>query len=132
MAQTITKSAMQIIAEAEAEVSKIAVEAALALVDCDDHVIVDIRDYREVARSGKISGAFFCPRGMLEMMIDPQSPAHKEIFNQDKTYVFYCASGLRSALGAKTAQDMGLRPVLHIDGGYNAWVKAGGAVEIVE
>jgi len=32
-------------------------------------------------------------RGMVEFHIDPESPAHKSEFNQDKTYVFYCASG---------------------------------------
>ena len=59
----------------------------------------------------------------------PPSPYHKEIFNQDKTYVFYCASAWRSALSAKVAQDMGLEPVAHIAGGFTAWLKADGPVE---
>jgi rhodanese-related sulfurtransferase len=58
---------------------------------------------------------------MLEFWIDPDNPYHKEIFNQDKTYVFYCAAGWRSALSAQTAQDMGLGPVYHINGGFTAW-----------
>jgi rhodanese-related sulfurtransferase len=132
MAQTITKSAKQLITEANGQVTSISAEEAMALVESDEHVIVDIRDYRELTRSGKIPGAFFCPRGMLEVMIDPQSPAHKDIFNQNKTYVFYCASGMRSVLGAKTAQDMGLKPVVHIDGGLGAWSKLGGPIETVE
>jgi rhodanese-related sulfurtransferase len=36
---------------------------------------------------------------------------------------------LRSALAAKTAQDMGLRPVAHIAGGFAAWRDAGGPTE---
>ena len=129
MAQSIIKSAKELIAEANQEVEAISVDEALAIVESEQHVFVDIRDSRELNKSGKISGAQFCPRGMIEMMIDPQSPVFKEVFNQDKTYVFYCASGLRSVLGAKTAQDMGLKPVVHIEGGFNAWLKAGGPVE---
>ncbi len=96
-----------------------------------EHVLVDLRDIREIKRSGKIPGAFSCPRGMLEFWIDPDSPYHKDIFNQDKTYVFYCASAWRSALSAQLAMEMGLAPVAHIEGGFTAWLKAGGAIEKV-
>ena len=43
--------------------------------------------------------------------------------------MFFCAGGLRSALAAKTAQDMGLKPVAHILGGFKAWKDAGGPTE---
>ena len=87
---------------------------------------------KRALREGKIPGAFSCPRGMLEFWIDPDSPYHKEIFNQDKTYVFYCASAWRSALSAKTAMDMGLKPVTHIEGGFAAWKKAEGDIETLD
>ena len=132
MPQNITKSAAQMVADANAMITTIPVAEAVALVGRDDHVIVDLRDFRELKRSGKIPGAFSCPRGMLEFWIDPASPYHKDIFNQDKTYVFYCASAWRSALSARVAQEMGLHPVAHIQGGFGAWVKAGGPVEAVE
>jgi rhodanese-related sulfurtransferase len=54
------------------------------------------------------------------------------VFNQDKTYVFYCASAWRSALSARIAQDMGLKPVMHMEGGFSAWKKAEHPMEIVE
>ena len=92
-------------------------------------VIVDIRDPREIERDGRIPGAFACTRGMLEFWIDPQSPYAKPVFQEDKKFVFHCAGGLRSALAAKTAQDMGLKPVAHIAGGYAAWRDAGGPTE---
>lgn len=132
MPQNITKSAAQMVADANAMITTIPVAEAVALVGRDDHVIVDLRDFRELKRSGKIPGAFSCPRGMVEFWIDPASPYHKDIFNQDKTYVFYCASAWRSALSARVAQEMGLHPVAHIQGGFGAWVKAGGPVEAVE
>jgi rhodanese-related sulfurtransferase len=66
---------------------------------------------------------------MLEFWIDPESPYHKDFFAEDKTFIFYCAASWRSALSAKTAQEMGLSPVAHIDGGFNAWRDADGAIE---
>jgi rhodanese-related sulfurtransferase len=54
------------------------------------------------------------------------------LFASGNRFVFFCAMGWRSALAAKTAQDMGLTPVSHIDGGYGAWKKAGAPVETVE
>jgi rhodanese-related sulfurtransferase len=132
MAQTITKGIKTLLAEANAVVTTLPTEDAKALVYSDKHVLIDLRDIREIKRSGKIPGAFSCPRGMLEFWIDPDSPYHKEIFNQDKTYVFYCASAWRSALSAQVAMEMGLAPVAHIAGGFTAWVKADGAVEKVE
>ena len=71
-------------------------------------------------------GAFHCTRGMLEFWIDPDSPYHKPVFAQDKTFVFFCAGGMRSALAAQTAKHMGLTPVAHIAGGFKAWKDAGG------
>ena len=66
---------------------------------------------------------------MLEFWSDPESPYHKPVFAEDATFVFYCAGGWRSALAAKTAQDMGLGPVAHMAGGMKAWIEAGGPVD---
>jgi len=132
MAQEIVKSTKSLIAEANKVVETISVEEAKKIVSSEKHILIDLRDIRELKREGKIPGAFSCPRGMLEFWIDPESPYHKEIFNQDKTYVFYCASAWRSALSAKTAMDMGLKPVLHIEGGFMAWKKADGDVETLD
>ena len=129
MAQNITTSVNSLVAKANAQVTTISVTDALELFDKDDHVFIDLRDIREINRSGKIPGAFSCPRGMLEFWIDPASPYHKEVFNQDKTYVFYCAAGWRSALSAQTAKNMGLGPVCHIGGGFGEWSASENPVE---
>lgn len=132
MAQTITKGIKTLLAEANATVTTVSIDDAQKLHDNEDYVFVDLRDFRELKREGKIPGAFSCPRGMLEFWIDPESPYHKDIFNQDKTYVFYCASAWRSALSARTAMEMGLSPVAHIEGGFSAWKKAEAPIETVE
>ncbi|MCG6203767.1 rhodanese-like domain-containing protein [Rhodopseudomonas sp. HC1] len=131
MPQTITRGIKTMVDEANATIETLSTADAIALHQsgADDVVIVDIRDPREIERDGKIPGSFSCTRGMLEFWIDPQSPYAKPIFQQDKKFVFYCAGGLRSALAAKTAYDMGLKPVAHIDGGFGAWRSAGGPVE---
>lgn len=132
MPSTITTGYKALLERANAEVEAIDAATAITLLGNEDYVLVDLRDPRELKRDGKIPGAFHCPRGMLEFWIDPDSPYAKEVFQQDKTFVFYCASGWRSALSAKTAQDMGLSPVRHIAGGINAWKAAGGRVDMPE
>lgn len=128
MPQNIIKSAKSIVMEAMAAVPAIDVAEAISLLKSDDHVFVDLRDSKEQAQ-GMIPGAIASSRGVMEFQIDPESPAHNPAFNQDKTYIFYCASGGRSALAAKVATEMGLAPVLNLTGGIAAWKQAGGDVE---
>lgn len=129
MPQNITKGCKALVDEANEVVSTMPVEEAKNVLNSGQHVFIDIRDIRELKREGKIPGAFSCPRGMLEFWIDPLSPYHRDVFNQDKTYIFYCASAWRSALAAKSAKEMGLAPVTHIEGGFSAWRNSGGPVE---
>jgi rhodanese-related sulfurtransferase len=126
------KGFKQLLAEANAEIETLSVPGAMALSGQPDVVFVDLRDPREMEREGKMPGAFACTRGMLEFWIDPESPYAKPVFAEDKRFVFFCAGGWRSALAAKTAQDMGLAKVAHIEGGFGAWKTAGGAVEMVK
>lgn len=129
MAQNITKSILDLVAEANQMTRQISLQEALEMHQRDDVIFIDIRDVREIAKTGRIAGARHVPRGMLEFWIDPESPYHKDFFAEDKTFIFYCAASWRSALSAKTAQEMGLSPVAHIDGGFNAWRDADGAIE---
>ena len=129
MAQNITKSILDLVAEANQVTRQISLQEALEMHQRDDVIFIDIRDVREIAKTGRIAGARHVPRGMLEFWIDPESPYHKDFFAEDKTFIFYCAASWRSALSAKTAQEMGLSPVAHINGGFNAWRDANGAIE---
>jgi rhodanese-related sulfurtransferase len=125
----ITKGIKELCAEAEAQIETLEVGEAIALRGDPDVQIVDIRDIRELWREGAVPGAFHAPRGMLEFWVDPESPYHKEIFASGKKFVFFCAGGMRSALGALAVHNMGLAPVAHIAGGFAAWREAGGPVE---
>ncbi|MGL4443002.1 MAG: rhodanese-like domain-containing protein, partial [Alsobacter sp.] len=129
MVQTISKGYKALLAEANAMVETVPAAEAVKLAGRDDVVLVDLRDPRELEREGQIPGAFHCPRGMLDVWSDPESPYHKPAFAQDKRFVFFCAGGWRSALAARTAREMGLKPVAHLGGGFAAWREAGGPVE---
>ena len=129
MALNITRTVIQMVSEANEQVEEISVANALRLVKHGNILFIDVRDIREVAKTGRVPGARHVPRGMLEMWIDPETPYHREFFAEDRKFIFYCASAWRSALAAKTAQDMGLTPVAHLEGGINAWIDAGGPIE---
>ena len=118
----------ELVAAAEARISIVSAVDAIEKLGSDDAVFVDLRDVRELWREGMIPGAFHCPRGMLEFWIDPESPYAKQEFQKGGRYIFYCASGWRSALSAKAAQEMGLEGVSHITDGFGGWKKAGGPV----
>ena len=107
------------LAEAESQVASVNVTEAAELLGSEEITLVDIRDIRELEREGLVPGSKHAPRGMLEFWIDPQSPYHKPWFAEDRTFVFYCASGWRSLLAAETAQRMGLKTA-SLRGGFAA------------
>lgn len=122
-------SAADLVAQADAYVGHVAPLEAQALLGAADVRFIDVRDVRELAKTGRIPGAKHCPRGMLEFWIDPASPYHKPLFAEDAHFVFYCASGWRSALATQTAKQMGLEKVTHLHGGITAWIEADLPVE---
>ena len=119
----ITKGIKELCAEAETVVETWTVDEARNHLEDEDVVFVDIRDIRELWREGAIPGAVHAPRGMLEFWVAPESPYARDVFQSGKRFMFFCAGGLRSALAAKSVQEMGLSPVCHMAGGYSAWKK---------
>jgi rhodanese-related sulfurtransferase len=122
------KRIKDMVAEANAVVRHAPAADLFALHGTEGVTFVDLRDPRELEREGMIPGAFHCPRGMLEFWIDPESPYAKPQFQRPDTFVFYCASGWRSALSALAAQEMGLQNVMHVTDGFFGWRDSGGPV----
>ncbi len=85
-------------------------------------VLVDVRESDEFS-AGKLPGAVSVPRGFLELRIEEKVP------DRATPVVVYCAGGTRSALAAKTLQDMGYTQVASMAGGYNRWTDAGQKIE---
>lgn len=128
----ITKGFRALVDEAMAQVKTYSVAEARSKLSDPKVQIVDIRDVRELT-AGTVVGSFHAPRGMLEFWVDPESPYHKPLFaDEGKEFILFCGAGWRSALATKTLQDMGMRNVAHIDGGYAEWVKQGAPTETLE
>ena len=123
------KSVKEMVKAAKAEIKQVSIEEAQKRNGDDDFLLVDIRDVRELDRDGRVPNAFHAPRGMLEFWIDPESPYHKSDLATDKTLVLFCASAWRSALSAKSLQEMGLENVAEVEGGFTAWRSAGLPIE---
>jgi rhodanese-related sulfurtransferase len=129
----ITKGYRALVDEAMAQVKTYSVADVRARMDDAGMQIVDIRDVRELQHEGSVPGSLHAPRGMLEFWVDPASPYFKKAFaDEGKEYVLFCGAGWRSALAAKTLQDMGMSNVAHIDGGFTEWKKQGAPVETME
>ena len=101
MSQKISKGIKDLLSDANLVVTTVSIEKCKLVQKNKDFVFVDLRDHREILKVGKIPGVFSCFRGMLEFWIDPDSPYHKEFFNQDKTFIFYCVSRLEVSLSCK-------------------------------
>ena len=125
----LRKGFRTMVAEAESRISTWSVDEARARLHDEGVVWVDLRDIRERVREGFVPGALHVPRGMLEFWIDPESPYHRDVFQRDVDFLFYCASGWRSALAGDTAREMGLARVHHLAGGFTAWCEAEQPVE---
>jgi rhodanese-related sulfurtransferase len=120
----VIKTVKILVADAKEQTNSISPADAHDRQLAGDVILIDIRDIRELQRDGRIESAFHAPRGMLEFWADPDSPYHKEIFTTKGELVLFCASSWRSALAAKTLQDMGFSNIRDMEGGFTAWKTA--------
>tara|TARA_B100001123_G_C15092219_1_gene940107 strand:- start:142 stop:525 length:384 start_codon:yes stop_codon:yes gene_type:complete len=122
----LLKSPRTLVNEALEEIKTISPVEALEKAKNNQCNLIDIRDDFELERDGKIENAIPISRGLLEFSIHPDSPyvAQKGI-DLNKEIVLFCAAGGRSALAAKTLQDMGFEKVSHIGGGFSLMKKSG-------
>lgn len=91
-------------------------------------IIIDVREESEVAQSGKAKNALHIPRGLIEFTLSIDSQNNPMGINKDSIILVYCAAGARSALAAKTLQDLGFQNVYNL-GGFNEWVANGGDID---
>jgi rhodanese-related sulfurtransferase len=99
---------------------------AIALVERADVAFVDLRETSEREKHGSIPGALHAPYVDLQENIRAGGMLRELARVNDKRIVFYCAFGERSAMAVQAAQDAGLATALHVEGGIDAWKKAGG------
>lgn len=109
------------LAEANAVIETVSVQDLPYHMDDSDVVLIDVRETVERERDGVIPGSVHAPRGLLEFHADPGSPIYIDALKQDGKLILYCGTGGRSALAAKTLDDMGYLDVCSLAGGYSAW-----------
>ncbi|MEC7495736.1 MAG: rhodanese-like domain-containing protein [Pseudomonadota bacterium] len=117
----VTQHVAEMIAAARLLIDRVSVHEAAELQRLDAAILIDLRDVRELQKLGTVANSFHAPRGMLEFWADPDSPYHKPIFRTDKKLILFCASGLRSALAVRTLQEMGMKNVIDMEGGFTEW-----------
>ncbi|MDB9711898.1 rhodanese-like domain-containing protein [Pelagibacteraceae bacterium] len=126
------KTIKSLVDEAMKVVNTIEPKKAKTFLELDNHLLIDIRDIRELWKLGTIEGARHIPRGMLEFWLDPESPYFKSDLKVDMVKILYCASNWRSALASKALMEMGFTNVMHVQGGFQALVDAGFSVQKIE
>ena len=120
------KSSQTLVQEALKVVNTITPKEALEKCEKKQCNLIDIRSAAELQREGTIESSFHVPRGLLEFYISPESAyIEKMKLDINKELVLFCAAGGRSALAAKTLQDMGFEKVSHIEGGFNLMKNSG-------
>ena len=126
------KTIKSLVDEAMQIVTTIEPKEAKTLLELDNHLLIDIRDIRELWKSGTVKGARHIPRGMLEFWLDPESPYFKSDLKVETVKILYCASNWRSALASKALMEMGFTNVMHVKGGFQALINAGFSMQKVE
>jgi len=100
--------------------------AAIAWVGKPDVAFIDLREGDERRKHGVIPGSLHAPYPDLSENIAVGGMLHELATATTKRMLFYCAFGERSAMAVQAAQEAGLASARHIQGGIDAWKKAGG------
>jgi len=101
---------------------------AIARLGQPDILLVDLREQSERAKHGTLEGALHAPYPSIGESLRPGGMLREVAAATGRRIVFFCAFGERSAMAVKAAKDAGLANTMHLEGGIDAWKKAGGPV----
>lgn len=120
------KQLADFVREALAEIREISPEEGRRLLDAVGPArwhFVDVREPDEFA-AGHVPGARLFPRGFLEVRADTLHPKRDPwLADRGRPLILYCGGGHRSALAAKTLQEMGFERVVSLAEGFSGWTK---------
>ena len=115
------KSIQTLVSEAMQEIKTINADEAFKMVESQECNLIDIRESRELEKTGSVESSVHISRGMLEVFLDPNSAFFQQgKLDLNKEMVLFCAGGVRSALAVKALKNMGYEKVSHIEGGFGA------------
>ena len=121
----------QLIKEANEQIKSISVDELKSLINEPNLIIIDVQSKEAIVENGMIQNAVHANRGFLEFYVDQRAdnPFKKIEVKPESKIVIYCGAGGQGALATKTLKDMGFKDVSNLEGGSNAWIKAGNKLE---
>jgi len=119
--------------EAMGEVEGISAEQAQQRLKEDSNaLLIDVRDAADIPSTGVPAGGANISLGMLPIRADRELPEEwldSRLQDRSCQIITTCFAGMMSAMGAKTLKDMGFTNVSYMEGGMDAWNKAGLSTE---
>jgi adenylyltransferase/sulfurtransferase len=107
----------QLIEKVKSEIEEMPPEQLHSMMLSENNpVIIDVREQDEFTK-GHLPAAIFIPRGFLELRIEATVPS------RDQIICLYCGGGNRSALAARSLNEMGYTNVYSLEGGYFRWLR---------
>ena len=100
--------------------SRICVEEGKQMMATNNVAVIDVREPHEYS-AGHVPNAALIPESTVF--------ARREELPRDKDVIFVCAVGQRSALACEMAAAAGLTRLFNLEGGTDAWIKAGYPVD---
>jgi rhodanese-related sulfurtransferase len=119
----------QVLEQARSRLDRLGPAQAWAAMEAGA-LLVDIRPQAQRAAEGQVPGALVIERNVLEWRLDPASDARLPVAGSyDLQVIVMCSAGYTSSLAAASLQDLGLSAATDLDGGFQAWARAGLPVE---
>ncbi len=114
----MSRSSAELLRQVKSQIDEVDPSEVNELID-EGVALIDVRETDEFA-SGHLPGAKHVPRSYLETRIEGVVP------DRDAHVILYCASGNRSAYGARTLEeDLGYTNVSSMTGGITLWKDRG-------
>ncbi len=100
--------------------TRINVDEAKEMLARDSVAVIDVREPHEY-NAGHVPDAKLIPVATVY--------ARRDELPRDRDIIFVCAVGQRSALACEMAAAVGLTRLYNLEGGTDAWIKAGQPVD---
>lgn len=113
----------KLIEKVKGEIKEITSEELNQQINQGKITVIDIRENEEL-RNGHLPNAIFIPRGFLELRIEATAP------ERDQIICLYCGGGNRSALAARSLQELGYSKVFSLEGGISRWIRENRRIEL--
>lgn len=123
---TVRSGIDRLLDRARARLRRVGPEEAADEIAEGEALLVDIRPAAQRAREGAFPNALVIERNVLEWRLDPLSDARiPEATGPDVRWIVACSEGYTSSLAAASLLDVGLSRATDLEGGFQAWLRAG-------